>query len=152
MTSVGSSPSGCQFLHYMKREVWGSWPLALSLPCYPRYPGSIYGLEEEASGRIKQEKGRSGEWVPGIGLSPGALVGRLVPCLLAPCEQHSSLRLPVLGPIPLLHPLQPQIFPGEGDRIHRIPSASSSSARVSPDSLWVQDLGSKPTWGCGYDF
>lgn len=82
------------------------------------------------------------EWVPGIGFSPGALVGQLVLCLVAPCEQHSSLRFPVMGPVPLLYSPEPQVFPGKGGRDQRIPSASSSSARVSPDSLWVQDLGS----------
>lgn len=46
----------------------------------------------------------------------------------------------------MLHSPQVQVFPGKGNRIHGSPSASPSPASVSPDSLQVRNLGSKPTW------
>lgn len=92
-------------------------------------------------------KGRSGEWVPGTRFGAGPLGGQLVSRLSAPYKQHRALRLPVLEPVPLWQTPSAPSVPWQEDRIHRSPSASCSPANVSPDSLGVQDLGSKQRWG-----
>lgn len=74
----------------------GSSPFSFPLP---KYLGSVFGLEEEASRRIKQGK---------EGVESGYLVPDLVPALWEASWCHIS---------------QP------------------------PDSLGVQDLGSKQRWG-----
>lgn len=107
---------------------------------YPRYPRSVYGLEDEAGGRIEQRKGRNGEWIPGIGFGAcslggfgigfgsGSLEGPLVPPLSASCKQHSTLRLSVLGPVSMAYPLDPKFSLARGQDLHPL---------VSPDSLGV---------------
>ena len=66
---------------------------------------------------------------------------------LSPLQKTQALRLPVLGPVPLWQTPSAPSVPWQADRIHRSPSASCSPANVSPDSLGVQDLGSKQRWG-----